>query len=511
MAIFYYRLKCNTEGLQKSGFDFPALTSTDINTPPAEVCPTNGGHTVAAGSLTLIAATGQVVADQTITGTADMSGGSLLLPQGTGTAPVASGSAFFKTDTTTISVGDGTSARAVVDTTGTQTLTNKTLTTPTISSFTNATHTHINAAGGGQLDHTTALTNVGTNTHAQIDTGLSTSASHIAATAAHGATGAVVGTTNTQTLTGKTLTTPVIGDFTSATHAHTNAAGGGQLDHTTALTNVGTNTHATIDSHIAATAAHGATGAVVGTTNTQTLTNKTVNDSTFTIQDEADNTKKLQLQVSPITTGTTRTLTVPDANTTIVGTDVTQTLTNKTLTTPTIGDFTNAQHAHTGATSGGTIAYGSLTSRSHVFADTTGLGADHTTSGLTTGQVLMATGATTAVFQSRTFTINAVILSPSATADYMVWRAPFACTVTAVRGYRVGGTSASVTAGSSPAASVVITNFATGFTTASNTGTWDSGTVTSSAVASTNNVWVRITAISGTATQLCIQIDMTRP
>ena len=39
----------------------------------------------------------------------------------------------------------------------------------------------------------------------------------------------------------------------------------------------------------------------------------------------------------------------------------TQTLTNKTLTTPTIGNFTNAQHAHTGATSGGTISHSSLT------------------------------------------------------------------------------------------------------------------------------------------------------
>lgn len=52
---------------------------------------------------------------------------------------------------------------------------------------------------------------------------------HINATAAHGATGAVVGTTNTQTLSGKTLTTPTIANFTNATHNHTNAAGGGQL------------------------------------------------------------------------------------------------------------------------------------------------------------------------------------------------------------------------------------------------------------------------------------------
>lgn len=40
---------------------------------------------------------------------------------------------------------------------GSQTLANKTLTTPTIGSFANATHTHANAAGGGTLDASTAL------------------------------------------------------------------------------------------------------------------------------------------------------------------------------------------------------------------------------------------------------------------------------------------------------------------------------------------------------------------
>jgi len=44
----------------------------------------------------------------------------------------------------------------------TQTLTNKTLTTPTIASFTNATHNHQAAAGGGTLVATLALTATGT-------------------------------------------------------------------------------------------------------------------------------------------------------------------------------------------------------------------------------------------------------------------------------------------------------------------------------------------------------------
>ncbi len=54
-------------------------------------------------------------------------------------------------------------------------------------------------------------------------------ATHFAATAIHGATGAVVGTTNTQTLTNKTLTTPTVADLINMTHDHSNAAGGGVL------------------------------------------------------------------------------------------------------------------------------------------------------------------------------------------------------------------------------------------------------------------------------------------
>lgn len=76
------------------------------------------------------------------------------------------------------------------------------------------------------------------------------------------------------------------------------------------------------------------TSTITGTIgNTSTVTLK---DTNFTLQDDGDTTKQLQFQLSGITTATTRMLTVPNASTTLVGTDTTQTLTNKTLTAPKI-------------------------------------------------------------------------------------------------------------------------------------------------------------------------------
>jgi len=78
-----------------------------------------------------------------------------------------------------------------------------------------------------------------------------------------------------------------------------------------------------------------------GLTQTSTLPSATFTDTLFTIQDDGDNTRKFQFNASTVTPGATRIYSVPDANTTLVGTDTTQTLTNKTLTAPVISSIVN--------------------------------------------------------------------------------------------------------------------------------------------------------------------------
>jgi hypothetical protein len=100
------------------------------------------------------------------------------------------------------------------------------------------------------------------------------------------------------------------------------------------------------NSHVnASSGVHGLTGSVVGDTDTQTLTNKKLSDSTTTIVDVSDATKAIKFDIAGTTsiTGTiatafttAKTVTIPDATDTLVGKATTDTLTNKTLTTPVI-------------------------------------------------------------------------------------------------------------------------------------------------------------------------------
>lgn len=112
---------------------------------------------------------------------------------------------------------------------------------------------------------------------------------HSTATTAHGVVGNIVGTDGFQVLTNKQLDTPIIGDFSSANHDHSNSSGGGTISHTD-LDDKGTNTHAQIDSHIAASGlVHGVSGFVVGTLNSQLLANKILNSTNY-IRDASGHT-----------------------------------------------------------------------------------------------------------------------------------------------------------------------------------------------------------------------------
>ena len=175
----------------------------------------------------------------------------------------------------------------LVSLTSSDTLTNKTLTTPTIGDLTNAAHDHADAAGGGQIVATTGLADFKANSILLNDSA-STAAPQvadeldIATVAPAGAdfilgwtsagllrkytvtslpagseannleadgaagialdemfvgSGAGTGTYEATTGTGApvrttspTIVTPTIASFTNATHTHTNAAGGGVLD-----------------------------------------------------------------------------------------------------------------------------------------------------------------------------------------------------------------------------------------------------------------------------------------
>ncbi len=132
-----------------------------------------------------------------------------------------------------------------------------------------------------------------------------------------------------QVLANKTLTDPIITNFSNATHDHSSSSQGGQLTNSalisgvfSSITGLGTQTQ---DLNM----------------NTNSIENSELPTDTNFFVDSIDDTKKLAFGLSGFTTITTRTVTVPDSDGTLVFESLAQTLTNKTLTLPIISAISN--------------------------------------------------------------------------------------------------------------------------------------------------------------------------
>lgn len=120
------------------------------------------------------------------------------------------------------------------------------------------------------------------------------------------------------------------------------------------------------------------TDKAAGVAATQTLTNKTLTSPV----------------ISTITNGAA-TITLPTSTDTLVGRNTTDTLTNKTFTTPTIASFTNSQHNHQNAAGGGQLDAGLVFSTGTMPTARLGSGTANNTTylrGDQTWQPIVATG-----------------------------------------------------------------------------------------------------------------------
>lgn len=96
-----------------------------------------------------------------------------------------------------------------------------------------------------------------------------------------------------------------------------------------------------------------------------------------------------------------------------------------------------------------------------------------------------------------------VITAPTGAVTYTVWRAPKACTVVAVRGYRVGGTGATINAVKN-SSDLLATDLSL-----STADTWLSGpSVQNASVAAGDSLAIAIRSLSGSPTAVTIQVDL---
>jgi hypothetical protein len=110
-----------------------------------------------------------------------------------------------------------------------------------------------------------------------------------------------------------------------------------------------------------------------------------------------------------------------------------------------------------------------------------------------------------AVVQPLTFSRGGTILNPTSTGTYVIWYAPFNCTVTNVKGY--ADTTGSVVTALHNGADLLVTDL-----TITLAATWqDGGAVQNTPMVTGDSLAIKIASLSGSPTQIAIEIVFTRP
>jgi hypothetical protein len=103
-------------------------------------------------------------------------------------------------------------------------------------------------------------------------------------------------------------------------------------------------------------------------------------------------------------------------------------------------------------------------------------------------------------------TVGGVVVNPISAITPVIWRAPYACTVTHVRGYFDGGTDATINANNAGAALLAAS------LVMAVADTWtDGGAVQNTAVLAGNAIQLNFVGFTGSPNYVAIQVDFTRP
>lgn len=275
-----------------------------------------------------------------------------------------------------VQMPEGDTAHVIVSRTSTDTLTNKTLTSPQINTPTIDDATHVNGASFDTdvtLEATRNLLWTDDDSNVlTVENPAQTNNSTLTVPDLGGVNQDFALTAATQTLSNKNLqdTTVAFTDSVDATKKIKFNAGG--------TTGTSTTIAAAQTGDVTVTLP-AATTTLVGDTTSQTLTNKTLSNATLTggsttiqdgaaIVDTADATKRLEFDVGGTTATftrlltaqtTNRTLTLPDATDTLVGRNTTDTLTNKSIAATQLTGTVSITNGGTGQSSA-TAAFDAL-------------------------------------------------------------------------------------------------------------------------------------------------------